>query len=230
MKTKLQLLLLLLLSITITQAQNVGIGEAVPLQKLHINGTPAGLQTIRIEDCAVTSAGTNAGETALAATTTTTSKKAVYADANGDLTVRYVYGDNAQTVKLPAGSQNIGTTGYTDIIGATITFTPRHSVVYLSFAVSGYDPLGGGASSWFVVAVDNGGTNVGQFLSLSAEYDDTNGGGSGAATVTTAMYAITVTPGASVTLKLKGRVGGVNYSNGFTIDATSFTTYMTIWD
>ena len=125
-------------AMTISLTQNnyaqVGIGTTTPLQQLHLDGTAAGLQTIRIDDCAVTAAGTNPGELA---TTNTTANKALYSDVNGDLQVRYIFGDNTQSVILPAGSQNINNTSLTDITGATITFTPRHSTVYLSFAISG---------------------------------------------------------------------------------------------
>lgn len=210
-------------------AQNVGIGESTPLQKLHIDGSStAGLQTLRIEDCAVTTAGTNAGELA---TTTTTTNKAAYFDANGDLQARYVYGDNTQSLVLSGANQTITSTSLVDITGATINITPRHSTIYLSFAVSGYNPLPAGSphSSWFVVGVSNGGSNVANFLNLSAETDDV-GGSSGAATVTAGNFPLTVTPGVPVTIKLQGRRGGVASASGFTVDKTTYTSYMTIID
>ncbi len=208
-------------------AQNVGIGESNPQQKLHIDGDDAGIQTIRVEDMAVTAAGTNDAELA---TTNSTAGKAVYADANGDLAVRYVYGDNVQSTVMSGASQNITSGTLVDINGASITFTPRHSVVYLSFSISGYNPLtASDNSSWFVVGVDNGGSNVGNFLSLTAENDDVTGS-SGAATITAAHFPLTVTPGVPVTIKLQGRNGGVSSTEGFTIDKANYTSYMTIWD
>ena len=205
----------------------VGIGTTNPLQQLHLDGAAAGLQTIRIDDCAVTAAGTNPGELA---TTNTTTNKALYSDSNGDIQVRYIYGDNTQSVILPAGSQNINNTSLTDITGATITFTPRHSTVYLSFAISGYNPLTfSDEQSYFVVGVTNGGTNVGNFLSMTASSDDLLGS-VGAATITTAKFPLTVTPGAAVTIKLQGRDGGNGHLSGFTIDKTNYTSYMTIED
>jgi hypothetical protein len=211
-----------------TYNAQVGIGTTSPQQRLHISGSDSGLQTIRIDDLAVTSGGTNPGE--IASTTTTTSK-ALYADSNGDIKVRSVYGDNMQTVTLSSGSQNITSTSLTDITGASITFTPKHSTVFLSFAISGYNPLtsGGRPLSWFVVGVSNGSSNVGNFLSLSSATDDTTGS-SGAATVSAANFPLTVTPGTPVTIKLRGRVGGLNHSDGFTINRTDYTSYMTILD
>lgn len=204
----------------------VGIGTTNPMQQLHLDGTDAGLQTIRIDDCAVTASGTNPGELA---TTNTTTNKALYSDSNGDIQVRYIYGDNTQSVILPVGSQNINNTSLTDITGATITFTPRHSTVYLSFAISGYNPLCGSDQSWFSVGVNNGGTNVANFLSMTATTDDITGS-VGAATITAAKFPLSVTPGVAVTIKLRGRDGGTNHVCGFTIDRTNYTSYMTIED
>jgi len=211
-------------------ANRIGIGTTTPQQFLHINGSSAGLQTLRIDDCAVTSAGTNSGELA---TTNSTSNKALYSDVNGDVQVRYVYGDNIQSVTLSGADQNINNTNLRNINGATITFTPRHSTVYLSFAISGYNPLSGGSGSdqqsWFSVGVSNGGANVANFLSMTASADNTLGA-TGAATITAANYPLSVTPGVSVTIRLRGRDGGNNHQSGFTIDKTNYTSYMTIMD
>jgi len=204
---------------------NVGIGKTVPVQRLHLGNNIAGAEIIRVEDYAVTAGSTNAGELA---TTNTSTGKALYSDANGDLKVRYVYGDNTQSTILAAGTQNITTTALTDITGATITFTPRHSTVYLSFAISGYNPLSGAnPRGWIVVNVDRGGTNVGNFLNLNATNDGS--GSSGAATVSAGNFPISVTPGVSVIIKLRGRVSATGNGN-FTIDKTNYTSYMTILD
>ena len=207
--------------------QNVGIGTNTPQSKLHIGNVTGGLvETIRIEDLAVTTGATNDAELA---TTTTTANKSVYVDANGDLRSRYAYGDNTQSVVLSGSSQTITSTTFTNITGATITFTPRHAMVYLSFAVSGYNPLTSGSQqSWFIVRVSRNGTNVGNFLSLSATTD--GGNSSGAATVSAGHYPIAVTPGVPVTINLSGRRGGNFSSDGFRIDKTNYSSYMTIWD
>jgi hypothetical protein len=211
-------------------AQNVGIGESAPLQKLHINNDGAGLQTIRIEDLSTGADGDFGATSGANMQTNATTNKVVYVDANGDMTARYAYGDNVQQVILPNGSQNINTAGLTDITGASITFTPRHSTVYLSFAISGYNPLSSGIqSSFFIVNVDRGGTSLGNFLSLSAERDASSS--TGAATVGASNFPITgLTPGTPVTIKLRGRRGGSAAASGFLIDRTGYTSYMTIWD
>lgn len=216
----------IIFSVNATQAQNVGIGEASPAQKLHIDGSASGLQTIRIEDCAVTAAGSNPGEDAPTATTT---KKAVYTDANGDLTVRYVYGDNVQSAVLSSGTQLVTSTTLVDIAGTSITFTPRHPIVYISFTVSGNSPLTNTQSAWLVVSIDKDGSTAASFLNLSAEQDDLEGSSS-AATVTAANFPLAVTAGTSVTIKLRARVGGADATDGFTIDKANYTTYITIWD
>jgi len=85
-----------------------------------------------LDDYSVTSSGTNLGELA---TTNSTSNKALYSDVDGDVQVRYIYGDNIQSITLSGADQNINNTNLRGINGATITFTPRHSTVYLSFAI-----------------------------------------------------------------------------------------------
>ncbi|WP_320815259.1 hypothetical protein [Flavobacterium sp.] len=228
MKTnKIVLTLVIGLFANIVTAQ-VGIGTTNPQQMLHISGTNPGLQTLRIDDCAVTAGGTNPGELATGASTTS---KALYSDSNGDIKVRYIYGDNMQSVVLPSGTQNITNTSLIDITGATITFTPRHSVVYLSFSITGYNPLTSGIDplTWFSVGVSRGATNIANFLSLTGVSDDVTGS-AGAASITAANFPITVTPGVSVTIKLRGRNGGINNGDGFTIDKTNYTSYMTILD
>lgn len=211
----------------VTQGGNIGLGINTPGSRLHLaNVNPSLIETIRIEDMAVTTTATNNAELA---TTTTTTNKAVYVDNNGDLKSRYAYGDNTQSVVLSGASQDITSTSLTDITGASITFTPRHAVVYLSFAISGYNPLNSTPQqSWFVVGVDKDGTTIGNFLSLSATQD--NGAASGAATIAAGHYPITVTPGVPVTIKLRGRRGGTNSNLGFRVDKTNYTSYMTIWD
>lgn len=204
----------------------VGIATTSPQQMLHIDGSASGLQTIRIDDLAVTASGTNPGELS---TSTSTSDKVLYSDANGDVRVRYIYGDNVKSVVLPSGSQNIKNTSLVDITGASITFTPRHSTVYLSFTITGYNPLTSSIDplTWFSVGVSRGATNLGNFLSLTGTTDDTTGS-AGAASITAANFPITVTPGVPVTIKLRGRNGGINNGDGFTIDRTNYTSYMTI--
>lgn len=197
----------------------VGIGTTNPLQELHIAGTSS---TIRIEGLNSTNNSNNNG----------IDIANVAVNTSGDLQVRTpIYGDNIQSVILPSGTQNITSTSLTNITGASITFTPKHAVVYLSFTITGYNPLSSSIDplTWFSVGVTNGGTNVGNFLSLTGTSDDVTGS-AGAASITAANFPLTVTPGVPVTIRLRGRNGGVNHSDGFTIDRTNYTSYMTILD
>lgn len=196
----------------------VGIGNTNPQQELHISGANS---TIRVEGLNSTNNANNNG----------TDLAAVVVDTNGDLSIRpAMYGDNIQSVILSAGTQNINSTSAIDITGATITFTPKHSVVYISFSISGYNPLcNADEQSWFSIRILNNGVNSGNFLSMTATMDDLNGA-VGAATITAANFPLSVTPGVPVTIKLQGRDGGTNHACGFDIDKTNYTSYMTIMD
>jgi hypothetical protein len=138
-----------------------------------------------------------------------------------------------KSVVLPAGSQNIQGATRTNITGATLTFTPKHTTVYLSFTISGYNPLDCANSfeqlSWFGVHIIKDGVNVGSFVSLSAASDDLTGA-VGAANVSAAHFPIAVTPGVATTIRLQGNTGGAEHSCGFTIDAVNWTSYLTILD
>lgn len=225
MKLKLILLFIVVIHPLFSQ---VGIGTTTPQQELHIDGSKSGLQTIRIDDIAVTTGGTNPGELA---TSITSANKALYTDARGDIQSRYVLGDNTQGLII-IGSQNINSTTLVDINNASITFTPRHSTVYLSFCISGSNPLNcpeaANQQSWFSVGVDLGGSNVANFASLTASTNTTTA--NSASSITVAQLPITVIPGTPVTLKLQGRDGGTDHECGFTIDSSNFTSYMTITD
>ena len=80
--------------------------------------------------------------------------------------------------------------------------------------------------------MSNNGANVANFLNLSATTDENviTTIATGAATITAAKFPLTVVPGVAVTIKLQGRDGGAVHDCGFTIDATNFTSYMTIED
>ena len=153
----------------------------------------------------------------------------MYSDTNGDVKVRYAYGDNNQSTILAGANQDITTVAFVDIVGATITFTPRHTTVYLSFAVSGYNPLGGlTPRSWLVVGVSNAGVNVANFLNLTATNDAL--GSSGAGTVSAGNFPLTVVAGVPVTIKLQGRVSSATADGTFRVDKTNYTSYLTIND
>ena len=204
-----------------TYAQ-VGIGNTNPQQELHISGSSS---TIRVEGLNSTNNTNNNG----------TDLAPVVVDANGDFTIASpMYGENMQYIVLPIGSQTIISTSLTNIIGATVTFTPKHATIFVSFAVSGYNPLCfADQQSYFVAGLSKDGTNVGNFLSMSASTStDVSDAtfATGAATITAANFPLTVTPGVSVTIQLQGRVGGSVHDCGFEINKTNYTSYITILD
>jgi hypothetical protein len=218
------------LCICLTIHAQVGIGTSNPQAELHVAGSKTGIQTLRIDDLAVTTGGTNPGELA---TSSTTVKKTVYIDESGNLWSSDAYGSSMKSVSLSATTQNIQGATRTDITGATITFIPKHTIVYLSFTISGYNPLDCAESleqlSWFGVHVIKDAVKVGSFVSLSAASDDITGA-VGAANVSAAQFPITVIPGVSTTIKLQGNTDGAEDSCGFTIDAVNWTSYLTIMD
>ena len=61
-----------------SQAQNVGIGESTAVQKLHIDGSVAALQTIRIEDLGRNQDGDSGQTAGLNIQTNTTAKRVVF--------------------------------------------------------------------------------------------------------------------------------------------------------
>jgi hypothetical protein len=210
----------------------VGIGTSNPQAELHVAGSKTGIQTLRIDDLAVTATGTNPGELS---TSSTTIKKTVYIDDSGNLWSSDAYGSAMKSVVFSTPQNIVGATK-TDITGATLTFTPKHQVVYLSFAVSGYNPLtcGGGPNntnqhSWFGVHVIKDTVTVGSFVSLSATTNE-GVGSVGAANNGAAQFPITVTPGVPTTIKLQGNNGGLAYGCGFTINNGGWTSYMSIMD
>jgi hypothetical protein len=214
----------------------VGIGTAATTvaQSLQIGNAATGtLETVRIVDLATGGDGDFGQASGAKVQTNSSAGKAVYTDASGNLTARYIYGDNIVSTKLPAGTQNIvsGGTG-TNITNGTLTLaSPRHTTTFLSFSISGYNPLTGTAgthSSWVAIDVFQDGVKIGSFLGLAAS---SSGGSTGAATVTIANFPVTTVIGTSTTILLKARASGGGTGNkDFTIDNTNYTSYMTILD
>jgi hypothetical protein len=210
----------------------VGIGTSNPQAELHVAGSKTGIQTLRIDDLAVTTGGTNPGELA---TSSTTVKKTVYIDESGNLWSSDAYGSSMKSVVFSTAQNIVGSTK-TNITGAALTFTPKHEVVYLSFAVSGYNRLTCGSGpnntnqhSWFGVHVIKDNVTVGSFVSLSATTNE-GVGSVGAANNGAAQFPINVTPGVPTTIKLQGNNGGLAYGCGFTINNGGWSSYMSIMD
>jgi len=131
------------------------------------------------------------------------------------------YGGNIQSVK---GTTNttIATTTYTDLAQMTITFTPRHSTVYVSGCVNATVPSS--AQQWLGLGINVAGTVVAGQFGILTDYDDfwgqTNGG-----QVCICEYPVTVTAGTSTTIKLQWRTGGVGAGTATNNVATSPTVY-----
>lgn len=214
-----------------TWSQNVGIGESNPLQKLHIDGTDMGLQTIRIEDLGTGQVGDHGQISGVNTQTSESPNRVVYVDGNGDMTARYAYGDNIQSIVATGSSQDIPTgTTYTDVTGLSITFIPRHPIVYVSFMVSGYInlPTTSHASQWLAARIERDAVAIGgTTLELISEKDGTASTSAGSAAL--AMYPVDVTVGVPVTINISARVGG-GLVRPFTIDKMNYGSYMTIWD
>ncbi len=214
----------------------VGIGTAATTvaQSLQIGNAATGtLETVRIVDLATGGDGDFGQASGAKVQTNTTTGKAVYTDASGNLTARYIYGDNIVSTKLPAGTQTIiGGAAAVNVTNGTLTLaTPRHTTAYLSFSITGYNPLTGTSgthSSWVAIDVFQDGVKIGSFLGLAAS---SAGGSTGAATVTVANLPITTTIGTSTVILLKARAsGGGTGTKDFIIDNTNYTSYMTILD
>jgi len=127
------------------------------------------------------------------------------------------YGDNIQTVK---GTTNttiyayLDTVSFTDMNSMTITFTPNHSTVYLSFSAAGYvSPLINNTAATtnqtaVYFRVRNGSTTLGHTISVASDYDFDDIFGEAVLTAWNAhftMFPVTVTPGVSTTLKIQWR-------------------------
>lgn len=210
------LVVVLVMHTTNVLAQNVGIGESAPVQKLQVNDDAVGtLTTIRIEDCATgkegdygsTSRQTNSTAPALSAPLAGQAKT-VYADGNGDLFARYVYGDNIQNVN-PKSDYNLVAVTTTILQGMTITFTPRHSIVYLTYSFSGANNLAGANNSvggWVTAqaylngtALQGTGTASGPLKVYSAA-DATEYSAYG---LSANMIPVSVTPGVPLTIDIR---------------------------
>jgi len=189
-------------AMTVLKNSNVGIGETAPVQRLHIDDDDTNLQTIRVEDLAVTAAGTNEGELP---TTTTTDNKAVYVDANGDFQSRYVYGDNVQ---YAVGQTNIAinTNTFTDVPDLSITFTPRHPVVFVTFSMSGAASIPTIEHMILSARLVKDGTPLGGTGALTTDATDFTS--LSAYNLQMVSYPVSVTPGVSTTIKVQWARGG----------------------
>ncbi|MDN3677998.1 hypothetical protein QWY90_11845 [Flavobacterium paronense] len=112
------------------------------------------------------------------------------------------YGRNIKSV---IGTTNTSTNSATfaDMANMSITFTPKHNVVYLNFSAAGdMGLLAEGSYVDFRIVNVTAGTNLGGTTSLATDFDDL----SGVATSWNAqfvMFPITVTAGTPTTIKIQ---------------------------
>ena len=187
---------------------NLGLGTTNPNQLLHLNDLSGGLETIRVEDLEPGGEGDYSQNSGGNMQTNTTNNRAVYVDGSGDMTARYVYGDNIQSV---VGTTNTSTssTSWSNVAQLTITFTPRHSVVFVTFSISGSAQLGNtNRSYWLLARLQKDG--VVQKGTGTVTTDRHSGGVNSAYNVSMNNYPVNVTPGVPTTIRVQWRIGGTN--------------------
>ena len=137
----------------------------------------------------------------------------VTADVNGILgaTTALPYGSNMYYAKGTTDI-SINTNTYTDMTNMSITFTPQHSVVFVSFSAGG--ECDGYVYGLFRLLKD--GVSQGGSLSIASDYDFDNYYGESIITGWNAhmtQFPISVTPGVSTTIKIQWMREG--FSSGF---------------
>lgn len=118
------------------------------------------------------------------------------------------YGKNIQSV--------VGTTDITrnnntfaDMADMSITFTPKHNVVYVSFGASGDLNIASDPQGFVEFKIIKDGVAAGGCVSIASDYDDL-GGSVGAWNAHFTMYPVTVTPGVSTTIKIQWMRDGIS--------------------
>ncbi len=120
------------------------------------------------------------------------------------------YGNNIQSVKL-GGTINTQSAAYVDMPGMSITFTPKHSTVYvLVSAVSRFTTTTAGTSAALGQAVysmrvwnNNTGAEVARTAAILADYNSGTNSTVTSGCVAISCIAVAVTAGVSTTLKLQ---------------------------
>ncbi len=132
-------------------------------------------------------------------------------DGSGNLSWANVYGGNMQFVE---GLTDISTTSssYVDMTGMSITFTPKHTTVYVYVTTSGDLDLTPGTRMGYVkcrVTNSAASTVYGKVVSMASDYDDTKG--NNAAWNCALVCRVTgLTVGTSTTLKVQWCHSGTN--------------------
>lgn len=123
------------------------------------------------------------------------------------------YGDNIQSV-VGTSDTSINTNIFTDMADMSITFTPKHSTIYLSFSAAGFADIASGFQMYAdfrLVNVTAGNTVIAGTNTLTTDFDFDDVFGILTLTSWNAqlvMFPVNVTPGVSTTLKIQWRRDG----------------------
>lgn len=143
-------------------------------------------------------------------------------DGSGNLSWSAPYGGNIQYVE---GTTDISTTNssYVDMTGMSITFTPKHSTVYIYMTASGdVDVAASGRQMGFVKCrvTNNAATTVyGKAVSIATDADDVSGE-NGAWNCSILCRVTGLTVGTSTTLKVQWAHGGTGAGTARCFPAT----------
>lgn len=177
---------------SLTSTGNLGIGTTSPSQKLDVVGNVQFSQALM--------PNANAG---------TSGQVLISQGANTAPIWNSPYGGNIQYAK---GTTDItmNSTTFADMTDMTITFTPKHNVVFLNFSAAGDMVASGAAMAYCSFKIVKDGTDVANAGtgSLTTDYDDYTG----TATAWNAhftMFPINVTVGVQTTIKIQWNRGGL---------------------
>jgi len=158
-------------------------------------------------------------------------RQALTTNGAGTMSWQTLYGSNVQSV-VGTTDISINSTTPADVANLSITFTPVHNTVYVSFGISGATAANLNKETFVCAQLYNNGVMVAGTGSIASDFDDVTGVAS-AYNVFMNMYPVTVTAGSSTTIKVQWYRGGTSpdiiYNNCNTHAAYSHRS-MTIWD
>lgn len=112
------------------------------------------------------------------------------------------YGKNLQSA-IGTSDIQINSATFADMTDMTITFTPKHNIVYVNFGASGDMPTNS-AGSYVEFKILRNGTSVAGTVSLATDYDYWDMGSSSTGwNAHFTMYPVSVTAGVSTTIKIQ---------------------------
>jgi hypothetical protein len=166
-----------------TASTKVGIGTTAPSERLEVQGS------VKIVD------GTQ-GAT-----------KVLMSDAGGKGAWTDVYGSNIQYAEGTT-DVNMNSATFADMPGMTITFTPKHTTVYINVTASGDMDLGGTANGFVKCRVTNSAVSTIYGKVVSIATDQSSSGTVGAWNCSIVCRATGLTVGTSTTIKVQWSRGG----------------------